>query len=48
MVILASPASSPAARAKDTSAPASAVISERPGDSEPPLMPSCWSRGANP
>ena len=48
MVTPARPASRAAARAKETSAPARAVISERPGDSEPSPMPSCWSRGANP
>jgi hypothetical protein len=41
-------ASSPAARAKGTCAPARAIISARPGDSEPPDTPSCSSRGASP
>jgi len=48
MVMPARPASRPAARAKETSAPARAIISARPGDSEQPGTPSCWSRGANP
>jgi hypothetical protein len=40
--------SAPAARPNGTSAPARAIISARPGDSEEPATPSCWSRGANP
>jgi hypothetical protein len=47
-VIPARPASRPAARAKETSAPARAIISERPGDSDAPATPSWSSRGACP
>jgi len=39
-VMPARPDSSPAARAKETSAPARAVISASPGDSELPGRPS--------
>jgi hypothetical protein len=45
----ARPASSLAARAKETSGPASAVISAGPGDGNPRgSRPSCRSRGASP
>ena len=48
MLIPARSGSRPAARPNGTSAPARAIISARPGDSEEPATPSCWSRGANP